>query len=182
MKSIESIEIANFKQHHADVFAWLYSTCRESSQDTEVVNFGKKLLNFSAMLDVDYGMNLIEYIKRKVGIHPADIEEADISKVFAKGQNPTYDADSGWGDYIRKIFTIDLGMIEELFDEILEGLIKIYDFIKEVYQDSVRKAHTLLEEMSIIIETLKTMRNNMPLMVHLQTRLETSQSAELSIA
>lgn len=182
MKTIESTEIANFKHKHADVIAWLYSTCRAQTENVEIMDFAKKLLNFSALLNVDHGTDLVENTKRKVGINPADNDETNIVKVFAEGYNPSYEAASGWGDYIRKIFTIDLGMIEELFDEIIDGLVGICAFIKDVYSGIVDNANELLEEMSIIIETLKTMRNNMPMMVHLQTRLEMSQSAELSIA
>lgn len=184
MNNLESKEIENFKNQHADLFAWIYSNSRSSNgfgQDSAELN--KKILNMASLLDnVEYNYNLVDAIRKKVGINPIDIAETKIENIFPDSVNTNYQAASGWGEYIRKVFSIDIGAIEELFDEIIAVFATIYDYIKGLFAVSEAKTKNLLDEINIITETLKNMRNNTPLLVHMQTKLEMSQSAKMSVA
>ena len=185
MRTLESKQISDFKHDHADIFAWVYSNCRKlSNKDEKMKEFGKKVLNMASFLDhVEYNNNLVDAIRKKVGINPADIEATKLNNAFPEASDPTYNAASGWGEYVRKLFSIDIGAIEELFDEIIDGLMAIYNYIKELFVgDKKDSATKLLEEIDIIMESLKNMRSNTPLLVHMQTKIEMSQSAKMSVA
>lgn len=181
MKTLESKQLSQFKALNADVFAWVYSNANRLSDETN--NFGKKILGMASLLDhIEADNNLVESIRKKVGINPADKDAVKLDKIFPEATDPTYEAASGWGEYVRKIFNIDLGAIEEFFDEIIEGLTAIYNYIKGLFVNGDKNADSVLNDIDIVTENLKTMRSNTPLLVHIQTKLEMSQSAKMSVA
>jgi hypothetical protein len=180
MAAKASIAISEFKIKHADIFAWLYATCcAQENQNAELVNFRKNILRMAAILDtsktnseMDPKANLVEYIRRKVGIKASDQTATKVDSIFADGA-------TGWKAALNKIASVDLGAIEEVFEQILEGLKTVRDFIMAHYEHVIRKSHKLLEELDLIMQDLRKIRSSTPILVHLQTRIETSQAAQL---
>ncbi|PIR32162.1 MAG: hypothetical protein COV36_04910 [Alphaproteobacteria bacterium CG11_big_fil_rev_8_21_14_0_20_44_7] len=187
MLPIEKREITDFKTRHADLLAWLYYNLKDNKiEDESRENFRKSLLNFAAIMDSVRPLktdspkaNLIRHINHKANIKSSDMAETDINNIFADDEKLR---PKSWVGGIASVINIDLGKIEEIIDEIIDGLKAIYTFVMTNLKTTLRRSDKLLQELSMIIEDIKKIRSNTPLLVELQTQLEMEKSSSMAIA
>lgn len=185
MQNQLNTKLNNFKNRHADMFAWLYSTCAATdNRNDRTDKIRADLLKVSTILDTakcdkmtEQRTDLVEHIRRKVGIKAIDSNHIKLENAV---ENLDSQQAAGWKSKFSSLISIDLGMIEELFDDLIEGIKEICAFVVGRYENVIRKSNKLLEELNIIIQDLQKIRASTPTMLHLQTRIETSQAAQLA--
>jgi hypothetical protein len=172
--------ILDFKFESAETMAWLYDFCREQGENNYELNkneIRQDIIKFCKMLDMAESgkkesrqdTDLVEFIRRTRGVKPADNELLSISEIF-----PNRIKKTSLLEKITALIDIDLGDIEDLLEKVIAGILAIRDYLARYYQSAV-KASGILEKLDLITESLKKMRSNTHLLVHVQTKLEMSQ-------
>ena len=172
--------IKNFKANHADAFAWAYDFCRTEEQPSfAATEIRQNILKFAKVMDISeskktspQNQSLVEHIRQTKGFKLGDAEALNITNIFSSSDNLQQTTILA---RITKALSFDIGDIQELFENLIESLVAIKNYLGANYRNVAERVHLILKKLDIIIETLKRMKHNAPLMVHIQNKLEMSQ-------